>query len=70
MSRAQFARVRDYLALARQRTKPRRVACDEVFCAIRYTLQNGCAWRNLPGDFPRWPPVYKYARQWSAVSAT
>ncbi|MDR1145907.1 MAG: hypothetical protein LBK71_07215, partial [Verrucomicrobiales bacterium] len=22
---------------------------------MRYTLQNGCAWRNLPGDFPRWP---------------
>lgn len=32
----------------------------EILCAIFYVLHNGCAWRNLPHDFPAWQTVYTY----------
>ncbi|WP_161888456.1 transposase [Pontibacter russatus] len=33
----------------------------------RYILygENGCSWRSLPHDFPRWQTVYGYFSQWS-----
>lgn len=46
----------------------------EVLCAILYVLQNGCAWRNLPHDFPAWQTISGYFRQfqrdgtWEAVN--
>jgi transposase len=33
--------------------------------AIRYVDHNSCVWRALPVDFPPWPTVYHYFRQWS-----
>lgn len=27
-------------------------------------LTQGCAWRNLPADFPNWQTVYTYFRNW------
>jgi putative transposase len=27
-------------------------------------LRSGCPWRLLPHDFPPWPTVYHYFRQW------
>lgn len=33
--------------------------------AIFYVVKAGCAWRLLPGDFPRWQTVYGYYRRWS-----
>jgi transposase len=68
VTREQFAHIESYLLSARQRTKPRQVDLYEVFCAVLYTLKNGCAWRNLPGDFPKWQTVYKYYCQWRATT--
>jgi putative transposase len=28
-----------------------------------YIVKNGCAWRNLPHDLPKWKTVYHYFRQ-------
>ena len=36
----------------------------DVFCAILYLLRNGCAWRALPGDFPKWRTAHSYFQKW------
>ena len=33
--------------------------------AILYLLRNGCAWRALPGDFPKWRTVHSYFQRWT-----
>lgn len=32
--------------------------------AIFYVVRTGCAWRQLPKDFPALPPVYRYFTWW------
>ncbi len=32
--------------------------------AILYQLKNGCQWRDLPTDFPKWQTVYSQFRRW------
>jgi transposase len=32
--------------------------------AIRYLVDNGVKWRNLPADFPPWKRVYAFFRRW------
>ena len=36
----------------------------EIVNAILYVLRAGCAWRNLPHDFPDWHLVYHDFRTW------
>jgi len=33
---------------------PRRAVVDAILCVVRI----GCAWRQLPADFPPWQTVY------------
>ena len=35
-----------------------------VVDAILYVVRTGCAWRQLPADFPPWQTVYHYWRVW------
>ena len=35
--------------------------------AILYLLRSGCAWRALPGDFPKWRTVHSYFQEWSGL---
>jgi putative transposase len=44
--------------------RPRIHSTREILDAIFYVLRSGCQWRMLPHDFPRWPTVYYYFRQW------
>jgi transposase len=53
------------LESARKVTKPRDVDLYDVFCAVQYVLREGCRWRSLPHDFPKWQNVYAYFRIWS-----
>jgi transposase len=39
----------------------------DVFCAILSVLKEGCTWRGLPHDFPRWNIVYYYFQIWGAA---
>ena len=39
---------------------PRRAIVD----AILYVVRTGCAWRQLPADFPPWQTVYWYFVRW------
>ena len=32
--------------------------------AILYVVRTGCAWRQLPHDFPPWNTVYYYFWRW------
>src|SRR4051794_41114170 len=45
---------------------PRRVVVD----AILYVVRTGCAWRQLPVDFPPWQTVYWYFNQWEQARVT
>jgi transposase len=45
---------------------PRRAVVD----AILYVVRTGCAWRQLPADFPPWQTVYWYFNQWEQSTVT
>lgn len=64
ISREQFELIRPGLEGARKCTKPRKIDLYDVFCAILYTLKNGCTWRDLPADFPKCQTVYYYLLAW------
>jgi transposase len=38
--------------------------------AILYLNRTGCAWRQLPHDFPPWDTVYWYFQRWNAAGTT
>ena len=44
--------------------RPREVDVREVVNAVFYLNKSGCQWRLLPNDFPNWPVVYHYFKQW------
>ena len=45
---------------------PRRALED----AILYVVRTGCAWRQLPADFPPWQTVYWYFNRWEQYKVT
>jgi transposase len=61
---AQWALVEPLLSAAkpggRAEAHPRR----EVVSAILYVVRTGCAWRQLPADFPPWETVYWHFARW------
>lgn len=65
LTREQYEEIRPLLEKARKKTRPRQVDLYDVLCAILYVMKEGCRWRALPHDFPRWDRVYKYFQQWS-----
>jgi transposase len=52
------------LPLSAPRGRPRRWPLRHIVNAIFYLLRAGCAWRLLPHDYPPWPTVYHYFREW------
>ncbi|MFF8022729.1 IS5 family transposase [Streptomyces sp. NPDC007896] len=44
----------------RREKHPRRRIVDAIF----YVVRTGCAWRQLPRDFPPWQTVYWYFVRW------
>jgi len=53
------------LELARKVTHPRSYDLYDIFCAVLYLLREGCRWRALPHDFPKWNNVYYHYRIWT-----
>ncbi len=43
---------------------PRKTDVREVVNGILYLNRSGCSWRMLPHDFPPWPTVHDYYRNW------
>jgi transposase len=50
----------------RREKHPRRAVVD----AILYVVRTGCAWRQLPADFPPWATVYWYFARWEQAHVT
>lgn len=44
--------------------RPAQHSRRELVDAMSYVLRTGCAWRQLPHDFPPWQTVYHYFRLW------
>ena len=40
------------------------ISRHDLLNAIFYQLKNGCQWRDLPSDFPKWSTVYSQFRRW------
>ena len=69
VSREQFEIIRYLLESARKSTHPRHYDIYDIFCAILYVLKEGCRWRSLPHDFPKWNNVYYHFQFWSKKGA-
>lgn len=61
---AEWKRIVPLLPLEKMLGSKREVDVRDVLDAIFYRADNGTKWRNLPGDFPAWQPVYGYFRLW------
>lgn len=47
------------------RGRPRTVPTRDIVNAILYVMKNGCAWRALPLDLPKWPTVFVQRARWT-----
>jgi putative transposase len=56
--------IEPHMPAPKEHGRPRIHSTREILDAIFYVLRSGCQWRMLPHDFPRWPTVYYYFRQW------
>ncbi len=50
--------------LPHSKTRGYVVSRREIVNAILYQLKNGCQWRDLPADFPKWQTIYSQFRRW------
>jgi transposase len=58
ITREQFEIIRHALESAKKATHPRDIDTYDIFCAILYRKREGCRWRSLPHDFPKWQNCY------------
>jgi len=65
ITREQFEKIRPILESARKTTKLHVVELYGIFCAMLYLVKNGCQWKMLPSDFPKWNVIYFYFQIWS-----
>jgi putative transposase len=64
LSDAEWNYIEPHLPPPKGRGRPRIHSFREILDALFYILRSGCQWRLLPHEFPRWPTVYHYFRQW------
>jgi len=69
ITREQFEAIRYILESARKITHPRTYDLYDIFCAILYVLREGCRWRSLPHDYPKWNNVYYHYQAWCKKGA-
>jgi len=63
---AQWALIEAMVPAVRGGGRPAEHARRRIVEAILYVVRTGCSWRQLPHDFPPWPTVYWYFKQWRA----
>ena len=66
ISQEQFEEIREELAGAKKATHPRKYDLYDIFCAILYLLKEGCTWRAIPHDFPKWQNVRYHYDIWAS----
>ena len=64
ISRDQFSLIEGDLLAATKKTHPREIDIYDIFCAVLYRLREGCRWRSLPHDFPKWQICYYHYNLW------
>jgi transposase len=64
ITREQFELIKPALEGASKITRPYTYDIYDIFCAILYVLREGCRWRALPHDFPKWENVYYHYQKW------
>jgi len=69
ITREQFTAIKYILESACKVTHPRTYDLYDIFCAILYVLREGCRWRSLPHDYPKWNNVYYHYQVWSKKGA-
>lgn len=65
ISREQFEKIEKDLRRAKKSTKPAKYDLYDIFCAVLYLLKEGCTWRAIPHDFPKWNAVRYYYDIWA-----
>ncbi|MEV3927285.1 IS5 family transposase [Actinomadura coerulea] len=50
--------------------RPEKHPRRDIVDAILYVVRTGCAWRQLPADFPPWQTVYWYFARWEKQRVT
>ena len=67
ITREQFALIQHSLATVKKETRPREIDLYDIFCAVLYRLREGCRWRSLPHDFPKWQICYYHYNIWRSA---
>lgn len=67
ITREQFEGIRNIFESIRKTTCPRKYDLYDIFCALLYVVKEGCTWRGLPHDFPKWRIVYRYFQIWGQI---
>ena len=65
VSREQFEVIREELTRVKKITHPRKYDLYDIFCAVLYLLKEGCSWRSIPHDFPKWQNVRYHYDIWA-----
>ena len=65
ITKKQFEIVRKDLEQATKSTHPRKYDLYDIFCAVLYLIKEGCSWRAIPHDFPKWENVRYHYDIWS-----
>ena len=65
ITREQFETIRPILSGATKTTHPRKYDLYDIFCAVLYLLKEGCTWRAIPHDFPKWENVRYHYDIWA-----
>ena len=68
ITREEFEVIRHTLETAKKATHPREIDLYDIFCAVRYRLKEGCRWRSLPHDFPKWQICYYHYDIWRSAA--
>jgi putative transposase len=61
---SQWNVIREMLPKAKPGGRPRSLEMREVVNGILYLVVGGIQWRMLPKEYPKWPSVYHYFREW------
>lgn len=65
ISREGYEKIREELEGAKKVTRPRRYDLYDIFCAVLYIVKEGCTWRGLPHDYPKWQNVRYHYDIWT-----
>jgi transposase len=67
---AQWALIELLLPAPNTGGRPEKHPRRDIVDAILYVVRTGCAWRQLPFDFPPWQTVYWYFTRWEKDKVT